>query len=310
MSDQVSYQRPPSFPRIFKAGWISFRRNSFLSLGTTGVMTLALLVIAGLMALSFITGQIVSTLEEKVDISVYFREEAKEEQILKIKSDLEFLESVRVVAYVSKEQALEDFKSRHQTDQLIQESIAELDFNPLQASLNIKAVEAGQYAAIAQFLEKNYLQEAIDKVNFYENELAISRIQGITRGLNTGGLFVSLFLVLVAVLVIFNTIRLAIFSQKPEIEVMRLVGASNWHVRGPFLVEGGLYGLWAAAAALLIFYPAIYFSSSKIVSFAPQLNLAAYFSANWWQMVIVLVVLGLVLGISSSTIAIRRYLQI
>lgn len=299
-----------SLKRIMRSGWINFRRNSFMSFGATGVMALALLVLSGLFVLNFFTSQTVDFLDEKVDISVYFQNDAKEDQIFKIKSDLEELKNIKTVGYISQIQALEDFKNRHQEDQLIQDSIAELESNPLQASLSIKAVDPSQYASIAQFLEKSSLKNVIDKISFYENEGAINRIQGISRSLSRGGLGVTLLLALVAVLVTFNTIRLTIYNKKPEIEIMKLVGATNWHVRGPFLVEGGLYGLFASLITLAIFYPATYFVSNKLLSFAPDINLFAHFFGNLGQMLFVIVGSGLALGVLSSLIAIRRHLKV
>ena len=299
-----------SLKRIIKTGWISFRRNSFMSLGATGVMALALLVLSGLIVLNFFTDQTVGFLDEKVDVSVYFQNDAKEDQILKIKSDLEELKNVKTVNYISQNQALEDFKNRHRNDQLIQDSIAELEVNPLQASLNVKAVDPSQYASIAQFLEGNSLKNVIDKISFYENEAAINNIRGISNSLSRGGLGVTLLLAIVAVLVTFNTIRLTIYNKKEEIEIMKLVGATSWHIRGPFLVEGGIYGLFASLLTLAVFYPAVYFISQKLLSFAPDIRLFNHFIGNLGQMVFIVIGTGLALGIFGSFIAIRRHLKV
>lgn len=299
-----------SLQRIMASGWINFKRNSFMSFGATGVMALALLVFSGLIVLNFFTDQVVGFLDEKVDVSVYFQNDAKEDQILKIKTDLEELGNVRTVNYISQEQALEDFKNRHSEDRLIQDSIAELDTNPLQASLNVKAIDPSQYASIAQFLEKNSLKTVIDKISFYENEAAINRIRGISRTFSRGGLGVTLLLALVAVLVTFNTIRLTIYNKRQEIEIMKLVGATNWHVRGPFMVEGGLYGLFASLLALAVFYPAVYFTSNKLLSFAPEINLFNHYLGNIGQMFFLVIGAGLLMGVFSSMIAIRRHLKI
>ncbi len=273
-------------------------------------MALALLVFSGLIVFNFFTEQVVTFLDEKVDVSVYFQNGAKEDQILKIKSDLEELKNVKTVNYISQAKALEDFKNRHRNDQLIQDSIAELDSNPLQASLNVKAVDAGQYASIAQFLEKNSLKSVIDKISFYENEAAINRIRGISNVFSRGGLGVTLLLALVAVLVTFNTIRLTIYNKKEEIEIMKLVGATSWHIRGPFLVEGGFYGLFASLLTLAVFYPATYFISNKLLSFAPEVNIFHHYLSNLGQMLFLIVGAGLLLGVFSSFVAIRRHLKV
>lgn len=281
-----------------------------MSFGTIGVMTLALLLFSGLFLLQFMTSQIVGELESKVDISAYFKIESSEDDILSVKSELENLEEVEFVEYTSRDAALNEFKERHGDNQLIQESLAQLEDNPLQASLNIKAEDSSQYASIAGFLDRSSFRESIEKVSFAENELVIARINQISDGISTWGLLGTLALIAIAVAVTFNTIRLTIYNQKQEIEIMRLVGASNWHIKGPFMAEGAFYGFFAALAALAISYPAVLLTSDKISSFAPTINLLAYFSANWWQVLIMLFAGGIILGVVSSAIAIRRHLEI
>lgn len=301
---------PVNFKKIIDSGWTNFRRNSYVSFAATGIMALALILFLGLLSLQFLSSQIVASLQDKIDISAYFKPDAVEEQILKIKSDLSVLPEVANVAYVSREQALEDFKARHAQDELIQESLEQLDSNPLAASLNIKTNDSSQYASIAQFLEASSLRAVIDKISFYENKGVIERIESISNAIGSWGLIVTLVLALIAVAVIFNTVRLTIFNQKQEIEIMRLVGASNWHVRGPYLAEGGLYGLFASVIALAIFYPSVYFVSDKILAFAPSVNLFGYFLVGMPQVVLMVAGLGIILGIASSFFAIRKHLRI
>ena len=301
---------PINLKKILDSGWTNFRRNSYLSFGATGIMALALILFLGLLTVQFLTSQVVANLQEKIDISAYFKADATEEQALKIKSDVSVLPQVDSVVYVSRDQALEDFKSRHAEDQLIQESLAQLESNPLAASINIKTRDASQYASIAKFLEESPLSAVIDKISFYENRGVIERIQSISRGVNTWGLGATFLLALIAVLVTFNTVRLTIYNQKQEIEIMRLVGASNWHIRGPYLTEGGLYGLFASVIALAIFYPSVYLVSDKVNSFVPSVNLFSYFMVGLPQVVLMVAGLGIALGVVSSSIAIRKHLKI
>ncbi len=295
---------------IVGTGWTNFRRNGYLSFGATGIMALALILFLSLLSFQFLTSQVVATLQDKIDISAYFTQDATEDQVLKVKSDLQALPEVASVNYISRDQALADFKARHAQDQLIQDSLAQLDTNPLTASLNIKSKDSSQYAAIAQFLNDSKFKSVIDKVSFYENKDVISRVQSLSTGVKTWGLAVALVLALIAVLVTFNTVRLTIYNQKQEIEIMRLVGASNWHIRGPYLVEGGLYGFFAAAIALVAFYPVIYLVSDKISSFVPQVNLFGFFIGGAFEVLPTVILLGVFLGMASSAIAIRKHLKI
>ncbi len=296
--------------RIFNVGWTNFKRNSYLSLGTTGVMVLVLLLFSGLMSLNYLASRVVSGLEEKVDVSVYFKSDASEEEIAKIKSDLEALGTVKKVEYVSKGQALDEFKAKHAGDTLIQDSLAELGDNPLQASLNVKANDSSQYASIVSFLEGNKFRSLVDKINFYENEQVIKRVEAIAGGLRNWGFLATMALAAIAVLVTFNTIRLTIYSQKQEIEIMRLVGGSNWHIKAPYLVEGGLYGALAAGIVAVIFYPMVYFISPKVETLMPGVSLISYFISNIFQFVPLIFFIGILLGATSSFVAIRRFLKI
>ena len=273
-------------------------------------MVLVLFLFSGLMSLNYLASQIVLGLEEKVDVSVYFKNEASEEEIDKVKSDLESLGTVKNVEYVSKDQALSEFKQRHAGDTLVQNSLAELDENPLQASLNVKASDSSQYASIVTFLEGNKFRSLVDKINFYENEQVIARVLAISGGLRNWGFLLTMALALIAVLVTFNTVRLTIYSQKQEIEIMRLVGGSNWHIKAPYLVEGGLYGVLAAGIVAVVFYPVAYFISPKIETLMPGVSLISYFVSNIFQFVPLIFFIGILLGATSSFVAIRRFLKI
>jgi len=296
--------------RVFNVGWMNFKRNSYLSMGTTGVMVLVLFLFSGLMSLNYLASQIVGGLEEKVDISVYFKNEASEGEIAKVKSDLELLGIVKNVEYVSKDQALNEFKERHAGNTLVQDSLAELDENPLQASLNVKANDSSQYASIATFLEGNKFRSLVDKISFYENEQVIKRVLAISEGLRNWGFLLTMALALIAVLVTFNTVRLTIYSQKQEIEIMRLVGGSNWHIKAPYLIEGGMYGVLAAGIVVVVFYPMAYFISPKIETLMPGVSLMSYFVSNVFQFVPLIFFVGILLGVTSSFVAIRRFLKI
>ncbi|OGN28197.1 MAG: hypothetical protein A3A33_02475 [Candidatus Yanofskybacteria bacterium RIFCSPLOWO2_01_FULL_49_25] len=299
-----------SLGRIFKVGWTNFKRNSYLSIAVTGVMALALLLLLGLFAFQFLTGRIVTTLEGKVDISAYFKQDANEDHILTVKSDLEKREDVVTVQYISRAQALTAFKELHKNDQLIQESLNQLEDNPLTASLNIKADTPSHYADIAKFLDAHQYKNELNKVNFYENQEVISRIERFSSTLRSWGLITTLLIALIAVLITFNTIRLTIYNQRQEIEIMRLVGASNWHIRGPYLAEGAFYGWISALIALIIFYPIVYLVSGKLMSFAPDVDLFHYFLVNSIEIVLLVVLVGTLIGVLSSVIAIRKHLKI
>lgn len=306
----ILYKMFQTIKTVFKSGWTNFKRNSYLSVAVTSVMSLSLILLLGLLSLQYITVESIASLEQKVDISTYFKTDAPEEQILEVKSALAERNDVENVTYVSRDEALANFRARHAQDTMIEESLSLLDDNPLGASLNIKTKEFSQYASIAEFLKAEKYKEIIQQVNFEENKGVIEGISNLSNSIRNWGLTATLMLALVAVLVTFNTVRLTIFNQKQEIEIMRLVGASNWHIRGPYLAEGGFYGVFAALIALVIYYPIVFLVSGKISSFVESVDLAAYFARGSWQIILMTVFLGVFLGVISSFIAIRKHLKI
>lgn len=298
------------FQRIFASGWTNFRRNRYVSVGTTGVMTLVLLLFLGLIGVNFLGSVFVQNLEGKVDVRLYLKNEATSEDVREMREELEQLSSIKYIDFVSREQALADFKERHANDALIQQSLAELPDNPLQAWLNIKATDASEYASIVGFLEASRFRGIIDKINYYDNEAVIGRIQSISLAVQNWGMVVTAILALIAVLVAFNTIRLTIYNQKQEIEIQRLVGASNWFIRAPYMIEGAIYGVFATAISLVIFFGGLQVASPKIALLMPGVSVMGYFVGNGAQIVGISLVAGIGLGVFSSLIAIRRFLRI
>jgi len=298
-----------SFKRIIKWGLKNFVRNGWLSTATVSIMVLTLLVITVLIMVNVIANAVLISLENKIDISVYFKLKTPEEQILNVKSQLEELAEVENIKYVSQDQALVDFKEKHKDNPVLLQSLEELDANPLEASLNITAKQTSQYASINQFLESVHYRDIIDKVNYMQNKGVIEKLSSIIIDVKTMGLVISLILAIIVFLVTFNSIRLAIYSSREEINVMKLVGASNWFIRGPFILEGLLYGIIATVITIIILYPAFYFVSPKISGFLPIGDIFIYFRANVLALSVLLLGVSVVLGIFSSFIAVRKYLK-
>ena len=297
------------FKRILKWGFKNFWRNGWLSTATISIMVLTLLVITVLLMVNVVANGVLETLEKKIDISVYFKLKTPEQDILEVKSELERLEEVDSVSYTSQDEALIRFKEKHKDNPILLQSLEELDTNPLEASLNVKAKETRQYASINQFLESVYYKDIIDKINYMQNKEVIEKLNKIITDVKAGGLALSLLLILIVFLVTFNAIRLAIYSSREEINVMRLVGASNWFIRGPFIVEGILYGAIATIVTLIILYPVFYFVSPKLSGFLPIGDIFTYFQANLLSFLLLLLTVGVILGGFSSLIAVKKYLK-
>jgi len=298
-----------SIYRVIKSGWVSFWRNKWLSSAAISMMALAILGLSGLVLTNVLIDSLSRNLEDKIDISVYFKLSAKEADILDLRSNLIKLPEVRNIEYISTDEALEKFREKHQDNSVLMQSLDELDSNPLEASLNIKAQQASQYESIAGFFNQGDYTQIIDKINYLENKAVISRLTAITGGIRRVGLIILLVLALLAVLVSFNTIRLTIYSARKEIRVMKLVGASNWFVRGPFIIEGALYGVIAAFISLLILYPLVWYISPKLTGYLPGTDLFYFYQSNFIILFLLQILAGVALGTASSLVAIRRYLN-
>ncbi|MBI2024580.1 MAG: ABC transporter permease [Candidatus Harrisonbacteria bacterium] len=299
-----------TFFRILKFGFQNFSRNALLSATTISVLVLALLVFNGLLVFGVAANTATASLQDKIDISVYFKSEAPEDQILELARVMEKLPEVKAIEYVSQDKALSIFKDQHKDDPTIQQALEELQSNPLLASLNIKARNPDQYANIAEYLTTENLSDIIDKVNYTQTRLAIERLARIIDTIRNTGLAVTIFLSLVAILVTFNTIRLVIYSNREEIGIMRLVGAANKFIHGPYVVAGIIYGLLGGVISLLIASPIIILAAPYADVFIPELSLTAYFFDRWPQFLTYNLAFGILLGSISATIAVRRYLKI
>lgn len=296
--------------RIIRYGVSNFFRNGWLSLSTIGIMILALIVFEGLIVFNVMAKGAVGALQDKIDISVYFKSNVAEDSILNIKRSLEGLVEVKVVQYISRDEALAEFKKAHADEEVITQTLEQLDENPLLASINIKANDPRHYNTIAEYLDKPVFKNLIEKVTYTQNHVVIDRLVALVDTVKNGGALLTIFLSFLAVMITFNTIRLAIFSNSEQISVMRLVGASNNFIRGPYVVEGLLYGFIAAIIGFLIFIPIINFVSPYVSNFIPEINLKTYFNENFFSLLLYQLLFGVGLGIVSGVVAIRKYLHV
>lgn len=299
--------------RIIKSGFVNFKRSSFVSLSSVLVMTITLSVVTMIIFSQAILNFSLASLEDKVDVTVYFTQSAQESEILSLKESIEKLPEVASVDYVSALQALDNFKERHANDYLTLQALEELDENPLGATLNIQAVETSQYEAISNFLESDGALDSgqkviVDKINYAQNKLVIDRLISISEGAKRLGIALTIVLMAISLIITFNTIRLVIYIAREEITVMRLVGAENHYIRGPFLIEGMLYGLISAVITMIIFYPMTLWVGANMTSFL-GINLHTYYIANFFQLFVITGVFGMILGTVSSYLAVRAYLK-
>ena len=303
--------------RIFRAGMLSFSRNAFVSFASILVMTVTLFTVGVTLFAGVILGSALDELRNKADVNVYFTQNAPEDRMLELKASLEALPEVLKVEYLSRDEALAQFRERHKNDQLTLSALDELGDNPLGAVLNIKAKDISQYESISAFLKDQQSSQAggasiIDKINFYDaqHRAALERLQYITNSAKVLGQWIVAILILTTLAISFNTLRLAIYSSRDEIQVMRLVGAGSFYIRAPFMVEGVLYGLIAGIVTLLIFYPLTWWLGGATGNFFGGVNIFTYYLSNFLYFFFVIIGTGVVLGALASFLAVRRYLKI
>ncbi len=303
-----------SLKRIVRAGFVGFWRSGFVSLSAIFVITVTLIVVGSVMLVGQLLNASLVQIKDKVDINVYMVTGAEEQAVLDLKGEIEVLPDVHSVVYTSREDALREFRERHKNDELTIQALEELGENPLGASLSIRAKDTSQYESIANFLEQQRdIEETetplIDRINFNQNKNAIDKLTSIIGTVERVSYIAMVVLIVSSVLIAFNTIRLTIYTSREEIGVMRLVGASNMYIRGPFILQGVMYGLVSAVLALLILYPTVLWLGPHTESFF-SFNIFTYFVTNFGYLFFVLVGSGIVLGTASSTLAIARYLSV
>ncbi len=249
------------------------------------------------------------SLEKKIDISVYFKEGVSEQEILNTKDLLLEIPGVKNVSYISSEEAIAAFKERYKDDDIITQALAEVGNNPFLASLNIVASDALKYESVTNFLQESRFEGLVDNVDYFQRKPVIEKFYSIKNSFERSGLLAGLVLALVAFSITFVTIRLAIYSASEEIGIMRLVGASNWFIRGQFIVQGVICGVLAVLITLVIFPILSYIFSSKLASLTGGFNLFSYYLDNFFIILGVQVLTGMGLGTVSSLIAVRKYLD-
>ena len=311
--------------RIVKTGFVNFWRNGFLSFAAIVVLTLCLVSFGAIMFADVFGRAMIGEVKDKIDITVYFNQNASESDILALQQTVNKLPEVASTTYVSSDQALANFQSQWQGNSLILQSLDEIGNNPFPAAMTIKAKEPSEYAGITDFLNSSAAVAAsgtpiVDSVNYGENQVIIDRLGRFIPDVERAGLGLALLLVIVAIIVTFNTIRLIIYTSRDEISVMSLVGASRTYIRGPFVVSGIMCGIISGILTLLILAGLVFWSGAIISHFAgaqvaSDLSsvisiFSAYFTTNFGEIFTIIMASGIVLGAVSSYLAVRRYLKV
>jgi cell division transport system permease protein len=221
------------------------------------------------------------------------------------------MSQVEEVHYLSKDQALQNFKEKHKDDQKILDSLQEIDKNPLGASLIVTAKKTSDYPIILENLKNTQFNDMIESKDFDDHQLVIERITSITQKVSKGVIIIAAIFALISLLIIFNAIRIAIYTHRDEILAMKLIGATDWFVETPFLLQGIIFAFISVIATIIIVYPLLGFLQPYLkIILENNFNIIYYFNSNF-LLIFSLEFLGAVLlNLISSYIAVKRYVRV
>lgn len=300
--------------RVIKTGCQNFVRNLTLAIAAIAVMVITLTIILFSIIANATFANTIQGLNDKIDISVYLKDDVTEEERNKLTADLKKVQNVKSVEYISKDRALEDYKAANQNNLDLLLAISQTD-NPLPASLRIKPNNVNKIDEIKAFLDRGDIKALQSDETSYSGDRkeAVDKITAATSFFQKAGVVGVIVFALVSVLIIFNTIRMTIFNRRDELQIMRLLGASTGYIRGPFIVETVIYGIIAALLSVTIcetlFNGASYAFNASSLGLLDITYATNYFAKHFWLILTVQLLLGILIGAASSAIATRRYLK-
>lgn len=294
--------------RIIKFSFQDISRNVWLSMATITILLLALLSINMLVAVRTISEHAVLAIKEKMDISLYLKANADQEDISQLRAEIAKMPEVKSIVYISQEKALNDFREKNINNSDVMQALQELDRNPLLASLTITPQSLNASDQLISNLQR-LDAKIIESRDFTDNSLIVSRIDNITQRINEVGLIIIALFILISLLVVYNAIRVSVYTHKQEIEIMRLVGASNYFIYMPFIFTSFLYTLISVLIVIIIFFPFLTLLQPYLEVFFTgyNINILSYFSNNFWYIFGLQFSIILLINVLASLLAVRRY---
>ncbi len=297
--------------QFFKLARQNFFRNFWLTLTSIIIMILMLFSLTMIYTFNVLGQKILVSFKDKMDLGIYLEQNINQNQLALLRTDLENMSEIKEINYLSPQESLEQFKEKHQDDPLILKSLEELNKNPLGGVITLKFYQPEDYQKVINLINQPSYQSLVQEQNFYDYENLIESFQKINQKITESGLFLSTLFALIAILVIFTTIKLGAISRQKEIKIMRLVGASAWTIRGPFLIEGSLYAFssWLINSGLVI--GLAYLTQPQLNKFLQvDFNLFTYFVNQAFFFWGALLLFSLIISLIGSSLAIKKYLKI
>jgi len=296
--------------RFFRLALQNFFRNFWLSLTSIIIILLMLFSLSLVYGFNTLGQQILSSFKNKMDLGVYLNQNIDLNQLSLLRSELENMNEVKEVYYLTPEESLENFKEKHVNDPLILKSLKELNENPLGGALTLKFHDPSDYEKVISVINRPVYSALIRDQDFYDYQELISVFNQFNQKITRAGLSISGIFALITILVIFTTIKLGALSRRREIKIMRLVGASAWSIRTPFLIEGGLYALVAWIINSVLIIPLIYFFQPYFQKFIElDFNLFIYLKTSAFYFWFSLLLFALIVSLVGSSLAIKKYLK-
>jgi len=294
----------------FKSALQNISRNIWLSLVTIIIIFLMVFCLGLILSLNIVADELTDSLNQKMDIGVYLNTNAPQDQTSLLKSELENMKEVKELAYISPEESLAQFTAKHQNNPIIIKSLQEIGENPFGPSLKIKLYQLDDFDRVMEVINKSQYQNLIYNKDFYNYKQLLDFFSGLKKKIYSFGLILEILLVFVAALVISTTIRIGIYSRQKEIKIMRLVGATNFTIQKPFLIETCLDAILGWGAFLFSYLPLIKLSSPYLKEFLGfNFDLASYLQANAFSFLGSLLIFSLIIAIISSWLATKKYLK-
>jgi len=300
-----------SFLRVIKFSLQDMARNIWLTLVTLLILVLALFSANLLLTVKVLSAATVSAVKDKIDISLYLKTDAAEEKISALRSKISGLGQVKEVNYISKQTAVASFKDKHKNDPEILQALLELGKNPLSPSLIIKPRDVNNYEDLITTLNK-IDDEIIESRNFDDHKAMLAAVDNITRKASQIGLAISSLFVLITILVVYNAVRVAIYTHRREIGIMKLVGASTWFIRGPYLISGIIYACLGVAIIILLLYPFLSLIQPYLGAFFSgfEVNLLDYYNHNFFLIFGLEFLAATLVNFLASLVAVGKYSKV
>ncbi|HBG81534.1 TPA: hypothetical protein DDW69_01695 [candidate division CPR2 bacterium] len=300
-----------SFIRIVKSGFTSFIRNGWLTVAAIGMMVITLMIISFFAIISLLISEGSDVVKNKADMSIYFKPGITTELITEFINELKEDNNVTKIKFTSSEDAIKDYREMYKYRPKLLEALENSGANALPSSIQVDFEDPSKQDQISGKIEEYKVKGVVDHPSYEgQKKVVVDKIVKIAVFTKKAGWILATVFAFISLIIIFNTVRLAIFARKEEIEIMQLVGAANWYIKGPFVFEGAIYGIIGTIVSIAIMYPLFSVFAPSLSQFFGITNIFNFLRLNLWSVILAEFALGTAIGVLSSLFAIRKHLKL